>query len=1336
MSSGSTPRPLSEISPSEKRRNSPSWNSSIPTKKMAPSTDSSPFQSSPLESSNSPRLFWQNRNTENSVYGRGSPSPTRRGSIERLQKASRVKNSNILALEAKHEYDPTKIPQIERPLSKVQGNAFGGTGISGYRDNKAFAHARSESQTRIPIFSPTSSPSITRTPPLATRSPPPNGPRPASREPGSPTKSSLRFRSSDDGPDDDDISWDGRELPSGKALQRFAKSVTFDAGPPEVNEYEMATPDISSIASSERSYDSADEDDYDEDHYFTGVNFDRDDESFDATLEDTMQTPVVLPDDWRQHMDNPSEDGLGSSSMSEGLPSFAPGGSLQQDRSDSRNSNGDHRPLPPLPPPSGIDSNDGRRNSTSSLSATAERMIGAQRNLPTPPLASSFSKSDIQSIAGNGKMTLEERLKLMMLSDDGKSAAELQRERRLRRGTRDRADSQATELDAQDDDEVAGEEDDTLGDLGEYQLPPQISRESILRRVDGNKAGRESDYNFSSPPSSPERPLPLDPDVPIPSTEDQTLDVDDSPVHMKQEADDGDSIIDQYRSESEAEDAACGTQEDADKTDDSASYYSSPAQAPTPEDEMEKEEKLDEDKVTTPRALSPEEKEASPISIKERLDGSVSSKHNPFTDDIQSFMLPKPTEFEATKAADAQDLQQPPSTPKQLTSKPEYDGSGWGEPDEYEDDEESETGSVIHRPLPEAEEEEVRVSPVIPEDAATIKSASGSKLKTRPSATPADLETMREQRRIVSREVPGFPIIPERHQSRLPKTYEDQALLAPGPLSDDYMMRHPSFKSRSLTLDLDLGLSLDQDFDRVIEAQKRGYLMRQNTKVVTASDKDNEDARPSSRSAGNSPVKQHRPQSWTVEPWNGQVRKKSIRKRPVPGAVPPLPGRETNTTAMGSVAEEEVATDATAEDSGERGRLFVKVLGVKDLDLPIPKNERTWFSLTLDNGVHCVTTAWLELARNAPIGQEFELVVPNDLEFQLTLNVKLEKPPPQRIVQSQSSPRKAKTSTFSRVFASPKKRKELELRQKEEDERMARQQRETQAKQMAANPTAWDLLSPLAAEDGSFARAYVCLKEHEARCFGRSYVADVPCFNEWAIEEAAFASSVKSKRGSNSVVRKAPYKIGKLELQLLFVPRPKGATDDDMPRSMNSCIREMKAAEERRARNHEGALSQQGGDCPYWRRRYFKLAGTRLTAYHEATRQPRATINLANAKRLIDDRQALTEKETTGKNGKRRRSAFASDEEGYMFVEEGFRIRFNNGEVIDFYADNAEEKDGWMKALTDVVGRESLGNDDEVHGGSRSKGKWCEMVLKREDTLRRRAEGRLPSHNRTKSAIV
>jgi len=379
--------------------------------------------------------------------------------------------------------------------------------------------------------------------------------------------------------------------------------------------------------------------------------------------------------------------------------------------------------------------------------------------------------------------------------------------------------------------------------------------------------------------------------------------------------------------------------------------------------------------------------------------------------------------------------------------------------------------------------------------------------------------------------------------------------------------------------------------------------------------------------------------------------------------------------------------------------------------------------------------------------------VPNDLEFQLTLNVKLEKPAPiKKALPPPAKLTKPKTSTFSRVFASPKKRKEMEARQKqqEEEERLAAQ-REAQARQMKTQPTAWDLLSPLAAEDGSFARAYVCLKEHETRCFGRPYTVDVAAFNEWALEDAGFASSVKSKRGNmaGSVVRKAPYKIGKLELQLLFVPRPKGSSDDDMPKSMNSCIREMKAAEERLARCWEGHLSQQGGDCPYWRRRYFKLVGTKLTAYHEATRQPRATINLANAKRLIDDRRALMEKEILGKGGKRRRSAFAEDEEGYMFVEEGFRIRFNNGELIDFYADSTEDKEGWMRVLGEIIGRDTPSTDpaaDDLNSGGKMKSKWCELVLKREETLKKRAQqaangegGSTPGrrvHSRTKSSFV
>lgn len=59
------------------------------------------------------------------------------------------------------------------------------------------------------------------------------------------------------------------------------------------------------------------------------------------------------------------------------------------------------------------------------------------------------------------------------------------------------------------------------------------------------------------------------------------------------------------------------------------------------------------------------------------------------------------------------------------------------------------------------------------------------------------------------------------------------------------------------------------------------------------------------------------------------------------GPAPPLPGQHSNVASgLGSVAED-VATPATEEfeEGEERGRLFVKVVGVKDLDLPLPRGK-------------------------------------------------------------------------------------------------------------------------------------------------------------------------------------------------------------------------------------------------------------------------------------------------------------------------------------------------------------------------------------------------------------
>lgn len=70
-----------------------------------------------------------------------------------------------------------------------------------------------------------------------------------------------------------------------------------------------------------------------------------------------------------------------------------------------------------------------------------------------------------------------------------------------------------------------------------------------------------------------------------------------------------------------------------------------------------------------------------------------------------------------------------------------------------------------------------------------------------------------------------------------------------------------------------------------------------------------------------------------------------------------------------------------------------------------------------------------------------------------------------------------------------------------------------------------------------------------------------------------------------------------------------------------------------------------------------------------------------------------------------------------MFVEEGFRIRFANGEVIDFYADSAAEKGEWMKVLSEVVGK--LGSSSQTKP-------WVEMILKRERSVIAKDAGRTP----------
>ncbi|KAI9796615.1 MAG: Bud site selection protein bud4 [Piccolia ochrophora] len=1393
---GAYSRPLAELGPMERRRNSPSFNQT--TKKPLFDGDSSPFDPSPSTANvkASPRLFWQGRdqpspsrfNSENSPLGHPDESPSRakRSSIENLKRASRVKNSNMFAREHTQDYDPTSLPKVERPLAgRSLAHHLQGVTDNGREHDSPVTESRTQAhdsifndgRSKIPISSPATSPKKF----LGDHAFSPN-------KSISPIKSSLsqpgkhgppgNENDPENGPASDEDSGAERQLPPGRVLHRHAKSVTFDAAPPQINEYEMTTPEVSSIgtASRESSYDSA------EDESFDHGSFLNRDDSFDASLEDIEKTPVVGPEDWRHMSPDHVQDALISPSddvflerespMPEARPSSTHGTMPSSARVDSNGSNGESRPLPPVPA-SGSPTT--RARLSNGLAEAAERVGNAQRALPSPPRPASISKSEIQGLGGYN-MSLEDRLRLMMIQDDQveKSEVEKQRERRMRRGVpREQDHSHEPERHEFESDSIEGLSDVyDLPDLTPRQALPHISRESILKRVQIKDLG-DLGLSFSSSPVSSSRDhggnFGLDPDKPLPSTE--TISIEErveTRVVIKQEPRDDESEVDQYsipdlyqthQSESQSDEEGGENsviRHGEELEDDVESRYSqnslgedNPQNPPGPVSEDEG--------MATPRQQSPNRSEMQANSQPEA--GSRMSlpefasllSNEDFGLGLGSYMSPEPSLSthldEAKRTVSEQSLLKEPITDysetfdeqhnhlKPLSLATQLSTEKVGEASHALTD--YSTGGET----PPGNES------TVPEPVATIK-APGGRLKTRLSVTPTDMSAMAAARRQVSGEkapTPAVPTIPDRHRDRgrhgegeQPTQLEgdhDQMQENSASRSTDSQPTEPKLEKKSsrrkslIKLDMpmdeqegDLSIGLDQEFDRLLEAKNRGYLMRQNTKVIVASSNSEEQASSGGnshdnsareiRSAGNSPRKssQDRPKSWSVEPWNGKMRRKSIREAPgsprkkpnLDGPVPPLPGQESAVSgALDSVAED-CAIEEELEEGGERGRLFVKVVGVKDLEMQLPKSQQSWFNLTLDNGIHCVQTTWLELGKNAPIGQEFELVVLEDLEFTLTLQTEPPKPPVSVTPESPTKTGKPqKQSAFSRVFGSPRKRRELEKKQQEEEQRAAREKQAARSKRLTGQATAWDLLHNVVAEDGSFGRSYFNLKEHEDQAYGRPYTVIVDCFNEWAIDEG---SSVKSKRGT--IQRKPPYCVGKLELQVLFVPKPKGATDADMPKSLNGCIRDLQDAEASATRQWEGHLSQQGGDCPYWRRRFFKLDGSKLTAYHEATRQPRATINLAKASKLIDDKSSLMQREGTAKKGGRRKSAFAEEEEGYMFVEEGFRIRFANGEVIDFYADSAADKDGWMRVLADAVGKEP--------GGSG----WTAIVLGRENALK------------------
>ena len=924
------------------------------------------------EKTASTRLFWQGRDSPSQKQSENQapydpeapPSPSRRPSLEKLKRASRVKNSHMFR-EWNPEYDPAQVYVPQRPLAPSSPQKNGENGEAPQENDSNDGGV---------------------------------GPRPPSpsKDQGSPAKSSLskasRFGAKGTGFDPENEIWSDH---------RHAKSVTFDAAPPQINEYEMTTPDPSSAASDSRdgSYES-EEEDYEE----GDISFDREssgerDDSFDASLEDTEKTPVVLPEDWRYMTPSNANDGLSNEGddpfmededhqghSPDPRPSSRQEAPAQHSRVESLDSNGEPRPLPPLPSV--------HKSSPSKFTTALELASGGQRVLPSPPAPATCSKEDIAEFS-NTSMSLEERLRLMMIQDDKKD------ENPSEPGKGDGEPGNPDDKQPQSDGEAkqtgpdeTKNESEKAAEETEVFSPPRISRDSILRDL------RKGD-NFMEDDSD----IDYDPDVPIPSLENDYDDYDDdddtNSVVIKEEEDDNDDLYDipEYYENVSSKDSSYRDLKGNLPHDESSSYSfhsSGPVEAhPMASDDSE-------DRQPTPVPTEPVEEVA---------------ENKPAEEAQKEPEQPRPSS--ALDMSAIRETLQRPTTPE---NKEEH-ASEPSTPD-----------SVIHHSVDGEEEEQeendidddASVDESVPAPIATVK-AHGVGLKTRPSLTPADMESMAATRRIVSgSQAPPVPSLSKQNSDDSQHSGPDDAAqesaekpdqLAPPSPSKDSTKRQPSLVKLDIPFSIQeesLGFGLDKEFDRVMENQKvefelalskcsafhppvvmetqeypfisalgpkdptnrsqpkfgtpanqhtpkqRGYLMRQNTKVIVASSHNEDDTATTpgeaatearaSRTPGNTTRKPSQ-QTWTTVPWNSQRRRSSMRtpsgipkKKPAPGAVPPLPGQKSNVQEPAAPVEEpEPVLNEALEEGEERGRLFVKVVGIKYMDLPLPKGRCSSF---------------------------------------------------------------------------------------------------------------------------------------------------------------------------------------------------------------------------------------------------------------------------------------------------------------------------------------------------------------------------------------------------------
>lgn len=301
-------------------------------------------------------------------------------------------------------------------------------------------------------------------------------------------------------------------------------------------------------------------------------------------------------------------------------------------------------------------------------------------------------------------------------------------------------------------------------------------------------------------------------------------------------------------------------------------------------------------------------------------------------------------------------------------------------------------------------------------------------------------------------------------------------------------------------------------------------------------------------------------------------------------------------------AKEIKAMKAKASNSSKSfGTIFVKVLGVESLSLPMPKEE-TSFCVTLDNGIDYIRTPYSALKEGAKVNQEFALVEHANFEFALGLEIRRDAHI-SKMIQSNANPAPA----IPRPAVASRSSMVLETGSIQSSTRglksLFQSPRKLSKAPKALLATSETVPDPAVSQDNiaryftdgdsTVGRTHIAFKPIAKNCDARLLEIRYPMFGMHQAAPPAMTgaslSTTTTHRGSRHSVQTLPRpaappapvrkQVCKITLQIFRLPPLPGLSDDQLPQSIDECLRGMRHHAWHEHEYHQGVMTQKGGDC-------------------------------------------------------------------------------------------------------------------------------------------------------------